>query len=86
MLTSSTSNSIIHKGYKWNKRIELYKGKSIVLSTVYNLHATSFAKITEGLSTHNKLTGYSPIIRNPSHDQLKNNTLMLPRKESISQC
>ena len=36
MATSSTSRSIIHKGYKSNERIELYKGKSIVLSTAYN--------------------------------------------------
>jgi len=37
MVTSSTrSSSIIHKGYKSNERIELYKGKSIVLSTAYN--------------------------------------------------
>ena len=28
MVTSSTSNSIIHKGHKRNERIELYKGKS----------------------------------------------------------
>lgn len=60
MVTSSTSNSIIHRGYKRNERIELYKGKSIVLSTFYNFaHYISLIKITKGLSTHIKLTGYS---------------------------
>lgn len=60
MATSCNRSSIRQKGYKRNERIELYKGKSIVLSTFYNFaHYISLIKITKGLSTHIKLTGYS---------------------------
>jgi hypothetical protein len=49
MVISGTRNPIIHKWYKRNERIELYKGKDTVLSTVYILHTiTFFHKITKG--------------------------------------
>jgi hypothetical protein len=82
MVISGTRNPIIHKWYKRNERIELYKGKDTVLSTVYILHTTTFFhKITKGLSTHIKLIGY---LTDPSRHQLKH--IDASHEESISQC
>jgi hypothetical protein len=72
-LVSRTRNPIIHKWYKRNERIELHKGKNIILSSVYILHTTTFF--------HIKLIGY---LTDPSHRKLK--SINASHEESISQC